>query len=122
MHNDMENYVKLIEGFEEPLNEEEDDEIEEEHLETNDEDDEEETLTEDGSFWEHFEKDEDFELQEVNGMFCITGEDTKFHYGSHVDYDSASDHIESLRNYTSQELPTQESYKAAISGLFVRLE
>lgn len=91
---DINKYVTLIESAEE----EEDHSVEEEHLE-GDSEEEEEVLTEDGSFWENFEKDTDFELNEVNGMYCVTGLDSQFHYGSHVDYDCAADHAESLRNY-----------------------
>lgn len=63
-------------------------------------DDEDDVLKEDdGTFWDNFEKDSEFELEETNGMYCVKGMDTGFHYGSHVEYDVATSHLESLKNY-----------------------
>lgn len=120
MDNELHNYVKLIESAHQNI--EDDVEIDEEcecgeefdeavnyDVDTDESTDESEekastsddVLDEDSSFWENFEKDSDFELDENNGMYCVRGVDTSFHYGSHVDYDCAADHIESLRNYQS---------------------
>lgn len=126
MSNDqsLEQYVKLIEGAEK-----EERDVDEEYLETdseeleeksedmkykgskhgkddfdeNDDADErvEEVLSEENdTFWENFEEDSDFEIDENNGMYCVRGTDTNFHYGSHVSYDCAADHVESLKDYT----------------------
>jgi len=117
--NNMRTYVSLIENYEkdrkevdELIDENEDcgcdDEMEEgsmkhghDEMDENKEADKriKEVLSEDGDFWEHFEKDNDFDMEENNGMYCVKGADTGFHYGSHVDYDCAASHVESLRNY-----------------------
>lgn len=112
------NYVSLIEGYEkdrkdidELIDEDEDcgcdDDMEEskkyghEEMDENQEADKrvKEVLSEDSDFWSNFEEDTDFEMEENNGMYCVTGVDTGFHYGSHVAYDCAASHVESLRNY-----------------------
>lgn len=111
-NNDIRNYVTLIENY---SNEEVDELIDEddcgcdevnednhdEDIDENKEADErvKEVLSEDGEFWANFEKDTDFEMEENNGMYCVKGADTGFHYGSHVDYDCAASQVESLRNY-----------------------
>jgi len=115
--NNLRNYVTLIENYEKDRKEVDDlideecgcgDDMEEgsmkhghDGMDENKEADKrvKEVLAEDGDFWEHFEKDNDFEMEENNGMYCVKGVDTGFHYGSHVDYDCAASHVESLRNY-----------------------
>ena len=119
-NNDIRSFVTLIENYEkdrkevdEIIDEEGDCGCDDEHVEEgemkhghddmdeNKEADErvKEVLSEEGEFWDHFEKDNDFEMEENNGMYCVKGADTGFHYGSHVDYDCAASHVESLREY-----------------------
>lgn len=117
MDNQMSKYVRLIESagdykddledMDKPKHDHEPEYVdececdeEEEVLENDDADDRvEEVLSEDGAFWENFGKDVEFEIEENNGMYCIRGDETGFHYGSHVDYDCAVSHQESLKNY-----------------------
>lgn len=106
MDNKLRQYVNLIEGaeheeFEEDYLESEDEELLDDELEEGDAEDRvKEVLEEDNTFWENFEEDSDFEIEENNGMYCVRGVDTEFHYGSHVSYDCAADHVESLKDYT----------------------
>lgn len=73
--------------------------IDEDKHDSEDEDDDDVLNEDDGTFWDNFEKDSDFELEEHNGMYCVKGMETGFHYGSHVEYDVATGHLESLKNY-----------------------
>lgn len=110
MDNEFRNYVRLIESAHDTVDSDDeiideectcDDESHEDQINEIEHNDSNEIIDEDSGFWENFEKDSDFELNENNGMYCVRGVDTSFHYGSHVDYDCAADHIESLRNYQS---------------------
>lgn len=70
--------------------------------------DEEETLMEDEereyeSFWDAFEVDNRFYVHESNDTFCVLGDETNFHYGTHVTMGMAEAHVESLETFKNED-------------------
>lgn len=51
------------------------------------------------NFWDAFEVDESFHIHESNDTYCVLGDDTNFHYGTHVDEDTANAQLESLEQH-----------------------
>lgn len=63
-----------------------------------DDDDTEEQVTYE-NFWDAFQVDEDFIIHESNETYCVLGDKTEFHYGTHVSEDIAEKHVESLKDF-----------------------